>query len=101
MDLSREEARAVAGRYIPVMLRIVVCVGFVCFFYTLSRVSLEDRKRLQYIRSEVEKGNKQIEISHIENEKYVHDITPLKKFEIKGYKAFYGIPEEVKLIIKE
>ena len=101
MDLSREEAQAAAGRYIPVMLRIVVCVGFVCFFYTLGRVSLEDRKRLQYIRSEVEKGNMQIEISHIEHEKYVHDITPLKKFEIKGYKAFYGIPEEVKLIIKE
>ncbi len=83
------------------ILRMGTLIGFGFYFIILCRVSIADRNRLLEIRRQIDEGNKKITMEHIPYEKYVHNITPIRRFEINGYKSFYHIPKKVKIKVKE
>ncbi len=78
-----------------------IMIGFAIYFIILCIISLEEHNRVAEIRRQVAKGREEIMMEHIPYEKYVHKITPKKKFEIKGYKLFYDIPQNVKIRIQK
>ncbi len=84
-------------------LRGGIVVGFGIYFVILSVISLTEYNRVAEIRRQVAAGKKEITIEHLPYEKYVHSITPKPeyKFTIKGYRAFYHIPEDVKIRIQK
>ena len=84
-------------KYIKVIA--FLAIGFyTCIYASIMR---QDFKRLQYIKSEAARGATEVTISHLSNENFVRDITLKLDFAWDGYKDFYGIDPDLKIIVRE
>ena len=84
-------------KYIKVIA--FLAIGFyTCIYASIMR---QDFKRLQYIKSEAARGTTEVTISHLSNENFVRDITLKLDFAWDGYKDFYGIAPDLKIIVRE
>lgn len=84
-------------KYIKVIA--FLAVGFyTCIYASIMR---QDFTRLQYIKSEAARGATEVTISHLSNENFVRDITLKLEFAWDGYKDFYGIDPDLKIIVRE
>ncbi len=84
-------------KYIKVIA--FAAIGFyICIYAGIMR---QDYERLQYIKREETKGATEVTITHLRNENFVRDITLKEDFEWEGYKDFYGINPDLKIIVRE
>ena len=76
---------------------IVVMFYFVLFL----NICQADQLRLQYILKDVQSGKTSSELGHLPHEDYLWTSFPRKENDVweKRYKLFYGIPENVDLIL--
>lgn len=75
-----------------------VVVGATFYIFIFSLIYKADYERLQDIRKQAEQGKKKIVMYSIPYEQFVHNITLSKKWELKGYKKFYHLPKNIKLV---
>ncbi len=80
-------------------LLIIVCTVY--HFYVFSAIYRADMQRLQHVREGVAAGQKSVELTHLPYEEKLWTATPFKEDDIweTRYKLFYGIPEDVDLVI--
>lgn len=78
-----------------------LAAGAVFYISVFSLIYKADSERLQDIRKQVEEGNKKVVMYSIPCEQFVHNITLSEKWELKGYKKFYNLPKDLKLVAEE
>lgn len=81
--------------------KIGLAAGAVFYISVFSQVYKKDAERLQDIRRQAEEGKKKVVMYSIPYEQFVHNITLSRKWELKGYKKFYNLPKELKLVAEE
>ena len=75
-----------------------LCLYDTCIYRQIDRA---DRQRLEQIRQQAEEGTKTVVLHPLEYEEYVHDISAVEKKNVRGYKIFYGLPEELEILPDE
>ena len=75
-----------------------VAVGAVFYIFIFSAIYKADCERLQDIRKQVEEGKKKVVMYSIPYEQFVHNITLSEKWELRGYKKFYDLPKNLKIV---
>lgn len=78
-----------------------LAVGAVFYISIFSSIYKADMERLQDIRKQAAEGKKKVVMYSIPYEQFVHDITLHEKWELKGYKKFYNLPKNLKLIVEK
>ncbi len=78
-----------------------LAVGAVFYISIFSSIYKADFERLQDIRKQAAEGKKKVVMYSIPYEQFVHDITLHEKDELKGYKKFYNLPKNLKLIVEK
>lgn len=84
-------------RYVKVVAFAAVAF-YICIYGSIMK---QDIERLQYIRSAEAQGAAEVTIWHLSNENFVHDITLDGDYQWEGYKDFYKINPDLKIIVKE
>ncbi len=78
----------------------MVGIVTVCFYtFIFSSMQREEQNRLRYIRKEVKKGEKQIELKYLPYGSFVWAPTPEYEPWFERYKLFYDIPQDVQLTL--
>lgn len=80
---------------------IGLAVGAIFYISIFSLIYKKDAERLQDIKRQVEEGNKRVVMYSIPYEQFVHNITLSKKWELRGYKKFYDLPKNLKLVAEK
>lgn len=89
----------VNGSFARALYTVVLLTAFVFYLTTYISVNNADKARLTDIKNAYEKGVRTLQIQHLPDETFVHKITPdSEHYQIKGYKDFYNLPED--LVIK-
>lgn len=78
-----------------------LAVGAVFYISIFSSIYKADIERLQDIRKQVEDGKKKVVMYSIPCEQFVHNITLSRKWELRGYKKFYNLPKDLKLVAEK
>lgn len=78
-----------------------LAVGAVFYISVFSSIYKADIERLQDIKKQVEEGKKRVVMYSIPYEQFVHNITLSKKWELRGYKKFYNLPKDLKLVAEK
>ena len=72
-----------------------LCLHDTCIYRQIDRAN---RQRLEQIRQQVEEGARTVVLSPIEHYGYVHDINAVNNNAVRGYKSFYGLPEDLQIL---
>lgn len=65
------------------------------------QIDRADRQQLEQIRQQVEEGAKTVVMHPLGREEYVHDTGAVEKMNVKRYKSFYGLPEDLEILPDE
>ncbi len=76
-------------------------VGAVFYISVFLLIYKADVERLQDIRKQVAEGKKKVVMYSIPYEQFVHNITLSEKWELRGYKKFYNLPKDLKLVAEK
>ena len=76
-------------------------VGAVFYISVFSSIYKADIERLQDIKKQAEEGKKRVVMYSIPYEQFVHNITLSRKWELRGYKKFYNLPKDLKLVAEK
>ena len=99
--------RVFFGAYVFLVLISCMLVGLaaagLCLYDTCiyRQIDRADRQRLEQIRQQAEEGTKTVVLHPLEYEEYVHDISAVEKKNVRGYKSFYGLPEDLEILPDE
>ena len=97
-DKSRRVWRSRTAGMILGLAAAGLCLYDTCIYRQIDRA---DRQRLEQIRQQAEEGTKTVVLHPLEYEEYVHDISAVEKKNVRGYKSFYGLPEELEILPDE
>ena len=97
-DKSRRVWRSRTAGMILGLAAAGLCLYDTCIYRQIDRA---DRQRLEQIRQQVGEGTKTVVLHPLEHEEYVHDISAVEKKNVRGYKIFYGLPEELEILPDE
>ena len=97
-DKSRRVWRSRTAGMILGLAAAGLCLYDTCIYRQIDRA---DRQRLEQIRQQAEEGTKTVVLHPLEYEEYVHDISAVEKKNVRGYKSFYGLPEDLEILPDE
>jgi len=81
-----------------IICNIAIIIGAVFYLSIFAQIYHADVTRLNTIRQKAENGSRSAVLYKLPYEQFVHDITVYEKWELKGYKRFYDLPEDFTLL---
>lgn len=93
--------RFLGSRVVRKYTKAIAFLAVVFYIGIYGSIHAHDHARLEYIRSEAEKGASSVTIEHLANENFVHDITLDGAYQWVGYKDFYGIDPDIEILVRE
>ena len=96
-----QEIKILSEKNVKKVSKVGLWIGAVFYIAIFSSIYKADYERLQNIRQQVSEGKKTVVIRPIPYEQFVHEITLYKKWELKGYKKFYHLPKDLKIVVEE
>lgn len=90
-------------KYLVLSGSVLIALCTVYQFRIFFEIYQADQHRYQHIMDELNSGSKNIELTHLPYEDRLWTATPFKDNDVweKQYKLFYGIPDDVDLIVAE
>lgn len=96
-----QETKLLSEKVVAKLCRLGLIVGAVFYIVVFSLIYKADNERLQDIRKQVAAGEERVVMHPLPYEQFVHEITLYKKWELRGYKQFYHLPKDLKLVVEE
>lgn len=96
-----QEINMLSENVVAKLCKAGLIVGAVFYIAIFALIYNADNERLQNIKKQVADGKERVVMHPLPYEQFVHEITLYKKWELKGYKQFYHLPKDLKLVVEE
>ncbi len=84
-------------------IKVIIDVGIIgllsMYFFIFSSISSADTERLKYVKEQIAEGKKVIEVEQYPHLSYVWCSEPVGEVWGKRYKLFYGLPEDIDIVM--